>query len=106
MGLFSNRRNVKEAYGGMAGKNPFDNMKKMAAGLKGSAEVKSRSDSGRKLAGDSLFDVVLEVTLPGEAPFEVTHRQVIAAAAMGRWDTGAVFPVTVDPEDRNQVMIG
>ncbi len=70
MGLFGNRRHVKEAYGGMVGDNPLDNMKKMAAGVTGNAEVKSRTDSGKKLAGDSMFDLVMEVTTPGEAPFE------------------------------------
>src|SRR5918993_3028073 len=80
--------------------NPMANMAAMANGLQGNATVKGTTDTGQKLGDAPIMDVELEVQLPGEAPYTVTHRQAIALAAMGNWQAGKVWPVRVDPNDR------
>ena len=89
------------------GFNPFENMAAMNAGVKGSATVVSLADTGTKLAGASVYDVTMDVVADGQPGFRTVHRQVIAAAALGNWQTGKVLPVRFDPNDAtHQVTIG
>ena len=86
--------------------NPMANMAAMSQGIQGNATVKGTTDTGQKLADAPIMDVELEVQIPNEAPYTVTHRQAIALAAMGNWQAGKVWPVRVDPSDRSKVIIG
>ena len=89
------------------GFNPFENMAAMNAGVKGSATVVSLADTGTKLGGASVYDVTMDVVADGQPGFRTVHRQVIAAAALGNWQTGKVLPVRFDPNDAtHQVTIG
>ena len=53
-----------------------------------------------------VYDVTLNVVADGHAPFEVVHRQMIAAAALGNWQVGKMLPVRFDPANPTQVTIG
>lgn len=86
--------------------NPMANMAAMAQGIQGNATVKGTTDTGQKLGDAPILDVELEVQIPGEEPYAVTHRQAIALAAMGNWQPGKVWPVRVDPGDRSKVIVG
>lgn len=94
------------ATAGAPGFNPFQNAAAYNAAVRGSGVVKSIADTGQKFETTPIYDITLEVTLDGEPPYEVVHRQLIAAAALGNWQPGKVIPVRVDPQDKTQVMLG
>ena len=68
--------------------------------------VKSITDTGQQIQGSPVMEVVLSVQVPGQEPYDVTHKQVIALQAMGNWQPGAIFPVRVDPNEPRSVIIG
>ena len=89
------------------GFNPFENMAAMNAGVRGSGTVAAIADTGQKIAGASVYDITLDVVADGQPGFRATHRQLIAAAALGNWQVGKVLPVRFDPNDAShQVTIG
>lgn len=92
--------------GGTPSANPFVNAAAMNAALRGSGVVKAIADTGQAFEGAKIYDVTLEVTVDGEEPFEVVHRQMIAAAALGIWQPGKVISLRVDPNDHSSVMLG
>jgi hypothetical protein len=86
--------------------NPFENMQGMAAATRGSATVVKIEDSGEKFQEASIYNVMLDVTSDTHPPFQVVHKQMIAAAALGNWQPGKVLPVRFDPANTSQVTIG
>jgi hypothetical protein len=86
--------------------NPFENMQGMAAATRGSATVTKLEDTGEKFQEASIYDVTLDVVSDGHPPFQVVHRQMISAAALGNWQPGKMLPVRFDPANPTQVTIG
>lgn len=86
--------------------NPFENMQGMAAATRGTGTVKTIVDTGEKFQEASIYDVTFDVVSDSHPPFEVTHRQMIAAAALGNWQPGKMLPVRFDPANLTQVTIG
>ena len=91
--------------------NPFENMQGMAAATRGTGTVAKLTDTGEKFAPAgqpqaSIYDVTLDVVSDTQAPFQVVHRQMIAAAALGNWQVGKTLPVRFDPANLTQVTIG
>ena len=94
------------ATGGAPGFNPFQNAAAYNAAVRGSGVVKAIVDTGQKFDVTPIYDITLEVTIDGRAPYEVVHRQMIAAAALGNWQPGKVTMRRVDPADPTKVMLG
>ena len=94
------------AAAGGYGANPFANLAAMNAAIPGSGVVTALVDSGEKFETTTIYDVSLDVTIDGEPPFPVVHRQMIAAAALGNWQVGKVISLRVDPNDKTKVMLG
>ena len=92
--------------GGAPSFNPFTNAAAMNSAIRGSGMVTALTDTGEKFESTTIYDVTLEVTLDGEAPYEVVHRQMIAAAALGNWQPGKSITLRVDPNDKSKVMLG
>jgi hypothetical protein len=88
------------------GANPLANLAAMNAATPASGVVKALVDTGQKFETTTIYDVTLQVTVDGQAPYEVVHRQMIAAAALGNWQVGKTIGLRVDPNDKTQVMIG
>ncbi len=42
----------------------------------------------------------------GIPPYQVVHRQLIAAAALANWQPGKVIGLRIDPNDHQSVMLG
>lgn len=95
-----------QAAAGGYGANPFGNLAAMNAAKPGSGLVKALVDTGQKFETTTIYDVTFEVTVDGEPPYEVVHRQMIAAAALGNWQPGKVVGLRVDAQDKTQVMLG
>lgn len=92
--------------GGAPGFNPFQNAAALNAAIPGSGVVTALTDTGQKFDTASIYDVSLDVTIDGQPPYPVVHRQLIAAAALGNWQPGKVISLRVDPVDKTKVMLG
>lgn len=86
--------------------NPFENMQAMAAATRGTGTVTKLVDTKEKFQEASIYDVTLNVVSDAHPPFEVVHRQMISAAALGNWQIGKTLPVRFDPANLTQVTIG
>lgn len=86
--------------------NPFENAAGMAAATRGTGTVAKLEDTGEKFDTASIYDVTLDVVSDTAPPFQVVHRQMIAAAALGNWQPGKTLPVRFDPANPTQVTIG
>src|SRR5580658_1744478 len=72
-------------------------------GLRGRAIVKSYRESNLVVDGNRKFDLVLEIEVPGRAPFVI--RQADYVPHPGAVTTGAELPVFVDAGDVSDVMV-
>jgi hypothetical protein len=72
-------------------------------GLRGRAIVKSYRESNLVVDGNRKFDLVLEVEVPGRAPF--VTRQADYVPHPSAVTTGAELPVFVDPDNASDVMV-
>lgn len=86
--------------------NPFENMQGMAAATRGTGTVVKLVDTKEKFEEASIYDVTFSVVSDGHEPFEVVHRQMISAGALGNWQPGKTLPVRFDPANPTQVTIG
>ena len=86
--------------------NPFENLAGMQAATRGQGTVTKLVDTGEKFDTASIYDVTFHVVSDTHPPFEVVHRQMIAAAALGNWQVGKMLPVRFDPANLTQVTIG
>lgn len=86
--------------------NPFENMQGMAAATRGTGTIAKIEDTGQKFDTASIYDVTFDVVSDTAPPFQVVHRQVIAAAALGNWQPGKTLPVRFDPANTSQITIG
>lgn len=94
------------ATAGAPGFNPFQNAAAYNSAVRGSGVVKAIVDTGQRIAETPVYDITLEVTVDGTPPYEVVHRQMIAAAALGNWQPGKTTTLRVDPVDPTKVMLG
>jgi hypothetical protein len=86
--------------------NPFENMQNMAAATRGTGTITKLVDTTEKFQEASIYDVTFNVVSDSHPPFEVVHRQMISAAALGNWQPGKTLPVRFDPANLSQVTIG
>lgn len=86
--------------------NPFENMQGMAAATRGTGTVAKLVDTGEKFEEASIYDVTFDVVSDTAPPFQVVHRQMISAGALGNWQPGKTLPVRFDPANLTQVTIG
>jgi len=105
--------NDAQAWQGQATANPMAGamspMGAMAAynsATPGNATVQSVSDAGVQINGAPVMDLNVLVTVAGQAPYPVTHRQVIALSQIPHFQPGASFPVRVDQADPSKIVIG
>lgn len=97
---------VSGATAGAPGFNPFQNAAAYNAAVRGSGTVTAIVDTGQRFGDTPIYDISLTVTIDGREPYDVVHRQMIAAAALGNWQPGRVTTLRVDPADPTTVMLG
>ena len=68
--------------------NPFENMQGMAAATSGTGTIAKIEDTGEKFDTAKIYDVTFDVVSDTAPPFQVVHRQMISAAALGNWQPG------------------
>lgn len=86
--------------------NPFENMQGMAAATRGTGTIAKIEDTGEKFETSKIYDVTFDVVSDTAPPFQVVHRQMISATALGNWQPGKTLPVRFDPANTNQITIG
>jgi hypothetical protein len=75
-------------------------------GTQGTAIVNAINDTGTVINNARVCELDLTVTVPGEEPYAVKHRQLITQSALARFQPGATFTVRVDASDRSKLLIG
>ncbi len=76
------------------------------SGTPGMAVVNAINDTGTQINMAPVCELDLTVTVPGREPYAVKHRQLIAHAALARFQPGASFSVRVDANDPSKLVIG
>ena len=74
-------------------------------GRTGAATILAARPTGATVGGSPQLELDLEVRVPGLEPYRVTHRQVVARAAMTCFAPGAGVPVRVDPYDPRSLIV-
>jgi hypothetical protein len=100
MGFLKDIRNLQQQAEGLKAQQP------MAGGRAGSATITAIRDTGMTIDDDPTVELDLSVSLDGDAPYAITHRQTISRIAIPSFQPGATIPVRVDPADRSSLMIG
>ncbi|HTX68448.1 MAG TPA: hypothetical protein VMH50_04805 [Thermoleophilia bacterium] len=76
-----------------------------ADGVPGEATITAARDSGVQVNNMPMLEMDLQVTVGGGEPYAATVRRVVQHAELGRFQVGATVPVTVDPQNREVVVI-
>lgn len=74
--------------------------------LHGRAVIEGVSATGRTRDDNPEVELVMTIELPGRAPYEATHRQVVSRQVMHHLGTGLAVSVTVDADDPARLEIG
>ncbi|MBI4951838.1 MAG: hypothetical protein HY908_07370 [Myxococcales bacterium] len=74
-------------------------------GLPGRAQLLSVEGTGVLVNGQPMLAFELVVTVAGQAPYPIRHREVIPALALSRLAPGSSVAVKVDPKDPSRLMI-
>jgi hypothetical protein len=77
----------------------------MDEGVPGEARVLGVSDTGATLNFDPVCELRLQVSLPGEAPYETSIRQAVPRSTTERLALGTLVPVRVDADDVSRVVV-
>ena len=77
-----------------------------ANGVAGNATVNSISDTGTMINNAPVMELDLTVTVPGREPYQVKHRQLVSLSAIPNFQPGKMFPVHVDHQDPNKIVVG
>lgn len=91
---------------GAAGANPFANLAMYNSMIQGNGKVLRLTDSGSRLDDTVIYDVDMEISIPGREPYRSAYRTVIALAALPNWQPGALFPMRVSKDDPHSLMLG
>jgi len=74
-----------------------------AEGIRGSAVITAASDTGERLAGNTVLELGLDVTIEGRAPYATTLRMPIAGADVTPYAAGRRYTVKVDPQEPHKL---
>jgi hypothetical protein len=76
-----------------------------ASGVDGTATITSLHDGGMSAGNTRLFEIGMRVSAPDRPPYDVTHATYVPAASLGRLFQGGTYPVKIDPNDPNDVLL-
>lgn len=89
-------REVLTAYG-----NELNRI--IAIGHSGTSVIRSAVDTGERISGNPWFQLEVEVTLPGGAPYVVSKREMVAPMFIANYAAGSTHDVKVDPADAQNI---
>lgn len=76
-----------------------------ASGIEGTARLTGVRDTGMTVGGNRLYELDLDVQVPGRAPFRLRHSSFVPVTYAGRLVTGGTVKVRVDPVDREELVV-
>ena len=82
-----------------------DAQRLLATGTTATGVVKALRDTGTMVNMFPQVEFELEVTVPAQPPYTVTHRQVIPPTQIPSVQVGCPVPLRVDPMDANRVLM-
>ena len=77
----------------------------LTTGLVGRAEIVSASLTSMYVNDQPVVQMQLNVMVPGHAPYQVSHREVVPLLALAMVQPGHSLPVAVDPANANKLAI-
>ncbi|KQQ66248.1 hypothetical protein [Microbacterium sp. Leaf320] len=89
-------REVLTAYG-----NELNRI--IAIGHSGTAVIRAAVDTGERIAGNPWFQLEVEVTPDGAAPYLVSKREMVAPQFIANYAAGSSHTVKVDPADAQNI---
>jgi hypothetical protein len=81
------------------------NQKVLKEGLSGEATILQIRQTGLMVNDQPQAALTLEVRVPGWESYEAEIKMVIPIVNVPQFQPGAVFPVKVDPNNRNKVVL-
>lgn len=77
----------------------------LADGLPGTAFIRTMTDTGVNVRGDSLVRLSLDVRGPGGESYQVDTGSLVPDSARSRALPGATIPVRIDPSQPSNVVV-
>jgi len=77
----------------------------LEGGTPGEAKILKVWQTGTYINNQPQVGLHLEVTIPGRSPYETEIKMVIPMINIPQFQPGAVFPVKVDPNNPNKVVL-
>ena len=77
-----------------------------ANGRPGTATITAIRETGLTINENPVIDLDLQVSVGGNPPYALTHRQTISRLHLGNFQPGATVPVHVDPADPAVLVVG
>ena len=74
-------------------------------GRAGTATITALRQTGTFVNENPEVEMDLQVSVDGMAPYEATHRQIIAVIAAPQFQPGSTVPVRVDPADPSSLIV-
>jgi hypothetical protein len=78
----------------------------LSIGEKAKITITSKTDLGKKVAGNDTYQLTLEVTPEGGKPYTVKKEEIIPSQVIGGYADGTTLDGRIDPADKNKVAFG
>ena len=78
----------------------------LAIGEKAKITIKSKTDLGKKVAGNDTYLLELEVTPDGGKAYTVKKEEIIPSQVISGYADGTTMDGRIDPADKNKVAFG
>lgn len=83
-----------------------ENNRILTVGGAAKATIVSKTDTGEKVAGNSVYQLKLSVVPDGGKAYEVTKTEIIPPQTLTGYADGTTLDARVDPADKNKVAFG
>lgn len=77
----------------------------IAIGAPGTSVIRSAVDTGERTSGNPWYQLEIEVTLPGQAPYTVSKREMVAPQFLANYAEGTAHTVAVDPANPQAIAL-
>ncbi len=74
-------------------------------GIKGTAEIIRRNQTGFYLNDVPQVKFLLRITIPGRQPYRITHNDYVNILELDAINVGAELPVFVDPDNNHNILL-
>jgi hypothetical protein len=78
----------------------------LTVGGKAKITITSKTDLGKKVAGNDTYQLTLEVVPDGGKAYTVKKEEIIPGQVIGSYADGTTMDGRIDPADKNKVAFG